>query len=392
MSNINEVKEIWNTIIEKANNANYIIVVGAASGTDVQSLLEENNIFIDEYFDNSKLFLDSFVNGVKVSQPYKVEDKKTLYIISARSVKSRKELSEQLKSLEIDIENIEYTPVYESAKDGLESMDEKEILEEISNIYIERQGRVPNLENPQTYTEKVNANKIYMATDKCTLLADKYLVKGYIEKEIGKQYVVPLLGVWDNAEKINYDLLPDKFVLKVNHASGRNIIVKNKNELNIEETNNKLNKWLSENYGYVGFSLQYRDIVPKIICEAYLEGLAETVYDYQFFCFHGKPKYIWCINGSHQAGCRASFYDLDWNMQPFSFGYPRDDKEAPRPSRLNEMIEISKRLSKDFAHARVDLYEMPDGRLLFGEMTFQTWGGFRRLYPPQYDYELGKLL
>ena len=107
MSNINEVKEIWNTIIEKANNANYIIVVGAASGTDVQSLLEENNIFIDEYFDNSKLFLDSFVNGVKVSQPYKVEDKKTLYIISARSVKSRKELSEQLKSLEIDIENIE---------------------------------------------------------------------------------------------------------------------------------------------------------------------------------------------------------------------------------------------------------------------------------------------
>ncbi len=391
MSNINEVKKVWNTIIEKAKKTNYIVVVGAASGTDVQSLLEENNVFIDEYFDNSKLFLNSFVNGVKVSKPYKVEDEKVLYIISTRSVKSRRELTEQLKLLEIDIDNIEYAPIYECEKDRLAYMNEKEMLEEISNIYIERNGKTPDLENPQTYTEKVNANKIYMATDKCTLLADKYLVKSYIEKKIGKQYVVPLLGVWDNAEEINYDVLPDKFVLKVNNASGRNIIVKNKNELNIEETNNRLNKWLDENYGYIGFSLQYRDIVPKIICEEYLDGLAETVYDYQFFCFHGEPKYIWCINGSHRAGCRASFYDLDWNMQLFSFGYPRDDKEAPRPLRLNEMIEISRRLSKDFNHVRVDLYEMPDGRLLFGEMTFQTWGGFRKFYPPEYDYRMGKL-
>lgn len=391
MSNINEVKKVWKTIIEKAQKANYIVVVGAATGTDVQSLLEENNVFIDEYFDNSKLFLNSLVNGVKVSKPYKVEDEKPLYIISVRSVKNRRELTEQLKLLEIDIVNVEYVPIYECVKDRLEYMNEKEMLEEISNIYIEHNGKEPDLENPQTYTEKINANKIYMATDKCTLLADKYLVKSYIEKEIGKQYVVPLLGVWDNAEEIDYDLLPDKFVLKVNHASGRNIIVKNKNELNIEETNNRLNKWLDENYGYIGFSLQYRDIVPKIICEEYLDGLAETVYDYQFFCFRGEPKYIWCINGSHRADCRASFYDLDWNMQPFSFGYPRDDKEAPRPLKLNEMIEISRRLSKDFDHVRVDLYEMPDGRLLFGEMTFQTWGGFRKFYPPEYDYRLGKL-
>ena len=390
MSNIEEVEKGWKSILEKSKASNYI-VVGASSGTDVQSFLMENNILVHEYFDNNELFIGTSVNGIGVSKPYKVNVEKTLYIISAKSEKSRQELKQQLHSLGIESVCVDMVPVYKSDEDKLPHMTEKEMLEEISNIYISTMGKIPNLENPITYTEKVNANKIYMGNERCTLLADKYLVKEFIKNEIGEQYVVPLFGVWEKAEDINYDSLPDKFVLKVNNASGRNILVKNKKKLNIEETNKKLNAWLKVNYGYVGFSLQYRGIQPKIICEEYLDELAENVYDYQFFCFHGVPKYIWCISGSHRVGCRASFYDLDWNVQPFSFGYPRDDRVAPKPSKLEEMIELSKKLSKGFEHVRVDLYEMPDGRLLFGEMTFQTWGGFRRFYPPEYDYVMGKL-
>lgn len=391
MSNIDEVKKGWKNILGKSKESNYIVVVGASSGTDVQSFLMENNILISEYFDNNELFIGTSVNGIRVTKPYKVNFGKVLYIISAKSEKSREELKRQLHSLEIESECVETVPVYKSDEDRLPYMNEKEMLEEISNIYIATMGKIPNLENPTAYTEKVNAGKMHMGNEKCTLLADKYLVKEYIKKEFGEQYVVPLFGVWEKAEDINYDILPNKFVLKVNNASGRNILVKNKRELDIEEANKQLNAWLGENYGYVGFSLQYRGIQPKIICEEYLEGLAENVYDYQFYCFRGEPKYIWCISRSHRAGCRASFYDLNWNMQPFSFGYPKDDRVAPRPLKLEKMIELSKKLSKGYEHVRVDLYEMPDGRLLFGEMTFQTWGGFRRFYPPEYDYVMGKM-
>ncbi len=391
MSNIDEIKKSWKDILERSKESDYIVVVGASSGTDMQSFLMENNILISEYFDNSELFVGTDVNGTRVSKPYKVNLEKVLYIISAKSEKNQEALKQQLHSLEIESEHIETVPVYKSDVDKLPYMTEEEMLEEISNYYTARMGKIPNLENPTSYTEKVNASKIYMGNERCTLLADKYLVKEFIKNELGEKYVVPLFGVWENAEDINYDSLPDKFVLKVNNASGRNILVKNKKELNIEETNKQLNAWLKENYGYVGFSLQYRGIQPRIICEEYLDELAESVYDYQFFCFHGEPRYIWCINGSHRAGCRAAFYDLDWNMQPFSFGYPKDDIVAPKPSKLEEMIEISKKLSKGFEHVRVDLYEMPDGRLLFGEMTFQTWGGCRRFYPPEYDYIMGKM-
>ena len=391
MSNISEVKKGWENILEKSKESDYIVVVGASSGTDVQSFLMEHNIMISEYFDNDEIFTGTTVNGINVTKPYKVNLEKVLYIISPKLEKNREELKRQLDSLEIESEHIEIVPAYKSDEDKLPHMTEKEMLEEISNIYITEMGKIPNLENPTAYTEKVNAKKIYMGNEKCTLLADKYLVKEYIKNEVGEQYVVPLFGVWDKAEEIDYDSLPDKFVLKVNNASGRNILVKNKKELNIEETNKKLNAWLKENYGYAGFQLQYRGIQPKIICEEYLDDLAENVYDYQFFCFHGEPKYIWCISRSHRAGCRATFYDLDWNMQPFSFGYPKDDRVAPKPEKLEEMIALSKKLSEGFEHVRVDLYEMPDGRVLFGEMTFQTWGGTRRFYPPKYDYVMGEM-
>jgi len=390
MRDINEIKQDWKTILERAKKAENIIIVGASRGTDVQSFLKEHNIEVAEYFDNSDLFVGSFINGVKVSRPYVSSEKNTIYIICVLTEQNRGALTEQLIQLGVVKENIIYTPKVKSVS-VLPYMSEKQMKEEIANVYFERIGKFPNLENPSTYTERTNANKIYMTNEKCTMLADKYLVKQYIKDTIGEQYVVPLLGVWDRGEDIDYDLLPEKFVLKANNASGKNIVVKDKKTLNISETNAKLNVWLTENHAYEGFELQYRDIKPKIICEEYLDGLAETVYDYQFLCFKGEPKYICCIKGSHRKGCRAAFYDITWKKQPFSVGWVMDNELAPKPSKLDEMLEISRILSKDFEHVRVDLYEMPDGRVLFGEFTFQTWGGLRRFYPPEYDLILGNL-
>ena len=132
--------------------------------------------------------------------------------------------------------------------------------------------------------------------------------------------------------------------------------------------------------------------MPKIICEEYLEGLADYIYDYNIYCFHGEPMYIWCIKGSHKPECQASFYNKKWEMQEFSYGYPKDPVLAPKPAGLEEMLELSRILCRDFEHIRVDWYNLPDGRVLFGEMTFSTWSGLMHFIPEEYDEIFGKLI
>lgn len=153
-----------------------------------------------------------------------------------------------------------------------------------------------------------------------------------------------------------------------------------------------MNEWKEINYAYLSLELHYRDIEPKIICEEYLPGLADNVYDYNIYCFHGKPKYIWCIKGSHKADCKASFYSTDWEMQSFSFLYPKDHDLAPKPEKLDKMLELSEILCKDFDHVRVDWYNLPDGRVLFGEMTFSSGAGFAAWTPEEYDTIFGEMI
>ena len=154
----------------------------------------------------------------------------------------------------------------------------------------------------------------------------------------------------------------------------------------------QLNEWKVHNFAFESYELHYKDIIPKIVCEEYLEGVAENVYDYNIYCFHGEPEYIWCIRESHRPGCRASFYNKEWEMQPFSYGYPKDPVLAPRPEKLEEMLELSKILCKEFQHVRVDWYNLPDGRVVFGEMTFSTWGGLMHFEPKEYDIVFGRLI
>ena len=146
------------------------------------------------------------------------------------------------------------------------------------------------------------------------------------------------------------------------------------------------------NYSYYYLALHYSGIKPKIYCEEYLDGLAETQYDYDIYCFHGEPRYIWRINGSHRIGCTAAFYDMDWKKQEFSYGYPMDHNTVDKPAEMDKILEFSKLLSQSFIHARVDWYIMPGGKIYFSEITFCTWGGLRRFCPDKYDEVFGKLI
>ena len=297
----------------------------------------------------------------------------------------------QLQQLHICSDNIVICYGYRDYE-YLYNLDEKYYEEEVKDIYFETFGKEIDLKNPRTYNEKINWERLYLKDERRSRLADKFLVRDWVKERIGEGYLPKLYGVWDCVKDIDFSNLPNAFVLKLTNGSGRNIVIKNKLQMNQEAVCDQLEKWMQTNYAYMFLEFQYKDIVPKIICEEYLEGVADDVYDYNIFCFHGEPEYVWCIKGSHKPDCKASFYTRDWEMMPFSYGYPRDDEEAPRPKKLEEMLEICRILSKDFEHVRVDLYNLPDGRVLFGEITFTTWGGLMKWVPEEQDAIFGNLI
>lgn len=379
-------------VLEKFDKRGKIIIVGAGLvGQELYNILYRQNIKIYKVYDNSKEKIGKLLGNIRITVPQKDHDESCLYIITTNRADVRQSLYKQLQELGIDKKNINiYIPSLNY--DIISSLKEEEYKEAISELFFRRFGYEINWENPKTYNEKINWEKLNVKDPMRTRLADKYLVREWVKEQIGEEHLTNWYGVWNNAYDINFDELPSQFVLKTNNGSARNIIVKDKTKLNIDETVKQLNMWKERNHAFVALELHYKDIEPKIICEEYLEGLAENVYDYNIYCFGGEPVYIWCINGSHRVGCKASFYDLNWKMQPFSYGYPKDPVEAPRPKDLDEMLHLSRILSKNFKHVRVDWYNMPDGRVLFGEMTFATWAGLRKFEPKEYDALFGDLI
>lgn len=377
----------------KARMADKVVIVGAGvRGKELLShLSNDDTISVKAFFDNDEKKIDSTIKNIEVFRPYKIECENCLYVIAVDAVKARRAFQLQLNALGIGEKEIISYYFYRDY-DYLSTLDERYYADEIKEMYYEQFGRKINWDAPVTYTEIINWEKLNVKDERRTRLADKYLVREWVRKKIGSKYLTKLYGVWEDANEIDFDSLPDSFALKVNNGSGRNIIVKNKAEINYEQVRQQLNEWKTCNFAYMSIELHYRNIEPKIICEEYLEGMAENVYDYNIYCFHEEPKYIHCIKESHKPGWRGSFYDENWIIQPFSYGCPKDPVLAPRPEKLDEMLDLSKILCRDFKHVRVDWYNLPDGRVLFGEMTFTPWSGLCKFSPEEYDTVWGNLI
>ena len=257
-----------------------------------------------------------------------------------------------------------------------------------------RQGKWPNLKHPQTFNEKIQWMRLHDDGDSLkTLLVDKYLVRDWIREKIGDQYLIPLIGVWDSVDDIDFSQLPEKFVLKANHGSGWNIIVKDKKSLNIKDTKKKLEKWLSINYGKSSLEPQYTNVPPKIIAEEYIENSIGELLDYKIHCYGGEPQYIQCMTGrASHATLQEKIYDLNWNELPFVQNYPRYSGDIKKPADLPHLVRLARKLSKDFNYVRVDFYVLDDGSIKFGEMTFTPGAGVGTWNIPEYNLEFGKLI
>lgn len=265
--------------------------------------------------------------------------------------------------------------------------------EQLIRIYGLRTGKKLNLENPQTFNEKIQWLKLYDAnTELKTRLTDKRLAREWVAEKIGSQYLIPLLGVWDKFEEVEPDKLPGKFVLKTNHGSGCNVAVTDKEKVDWAEVKQKFDAWMSINFAFMGgFEMQYLNIRPCILAEQYIENENGNLYDYKIHCFNGKPEYIQVIGDrdlkTHKA--REAFYNTQWVLQPFTYTYPRYDKGKKKPEKLQEMLRIAAALSRGFLYVRVDLYELEHGKVKFGEMTFTPASGMDCWNPPAADWMLG---
>ena len=254
-------------------------------------------------------------------------------------------------------------------------------------------GRALSLENPQALTEKMQWLKLYDRNPSHTMKADKYGVREFVKQAIGEQHLVKLLGVYNRAEEIDFDALPNQFVLKATHGSQMNIICPDKNLLDRKEAVRRLNQWLKINFFGRKKQWVYKDIPPRIVCEEFLEPNTEWgLLDYKIFCFHGKPEFIQVILDRCSGKTSLNNYDTQWNRLPFGEkGYPPTPKDPPPPPCLDEMLRLASLLAKDLLFVRVDFY-YHNGKILFGELTFYPDAGMTKFEPAEMDYELGKLL
>ena len=269
--------------------------------------------------------------------------------------------------------------------------DPKEYPFLLKEWYKKKTKKELNLENPTTFNEKIQWLKLYDSTQEKTILADKYLVREYIKKEIGEEYLVPLLGVWDKFDDIDFDKLPNQFVLKCNHGSGMNLIVKDKSELNIAKEKKKFDYWMRENFGFVkGLQLHYNKIPHKIIAEEYISNnIDKTPHDYKIFCFNGKPKIIQFLSNREQE-LECTFFDAEWKELNIPYRYKKHKKIVNKPENFEQMVEIAKKLSKPFSFVRIDFYSV-NKRVYFSEYTFTPANGILS-FPTNYNIMLGEYL
>ena len=249
-----------------------------------------------------------------------------------------------------------------------------------------------DLDHPKTYNEKLQWMKLYDSTRIKTMLTDKFGMRDWIAKRIGSEYLVPLLGVWNSADEIDFDSLPERFVLKATHGSSWVMVVRDKRTLDIPQTRKKLNSWIAINFAFVtGLELHYRSIVPRIIAEEYLENAEGDLTDYKFWCFEGKVHSLAIVSGRSKASLRMSYYNQQWETIALRDEYPQHEKPIEKPRQLQEMVAFAERLSHGFAHVRVDIYLLNDGQIKLGEFTFTPTSGTCHWSTLEVDRMLGDL-
>lgn len=255
-------------------------------------------------------------------------------------------------------------------------------------------GKKLDLKDPKAFNEKLQWLKLYNRDPEYTKMVDKFEAKKYVADIIGEEYIIPTLGVWDNADDVDFAALPDKFVIKCTHNSGKGMyICKDKSQMDETAVREGLRAGLRQNYYKRGREWPYKNVKPRIIAEQYMEDeKTAELRDYKFMCFDGEVKSLFvCSDRFSKDSLHVTFFDRDWNHLPFERQYPLKKDGIDKPQNLDLMIKLAEKLSADIPFLRVDLYEI-NGKIYFGELTFFPGGGNEAFTPEEWDYKFGSYI
>lgn len=306
-------------------------------------------------------------------------------VISMRNEKTAREVYEQCMQLG-------YTDIIRIDHEKLESefykLPDKEFCE--LRYALRFDGKLPDLNNPKTFNEKLQWLKLYDRNPKYTMLVDKYAVKEYIAREVGNEYVIPTLGVWKSFEEIDFDKLPNQFVLKCTHDSGSVIVVKDKKNFEKEEARKTIKNALNKNFFVESREWPYKNVVPQIIAEKYIvDESGIELKDYKVFVFEGKAKIIQ-VDYDRFIDHKRNLYTLNWEHIDLAIEYPTDPRrKIEKPKQLCKMLEIAEQVAVGIPHVRVDFYSVGD-KIYFGEMTFYHESGLGVFEPEEWNNSFGK--
>lgn len=250
-------------------------------------------------------------------------------------------------------------------------------------------GETLNLKSPKSFNEKLQWLKLYNRNPEYTQMVDKYEVRDYITDKIGNDYLIPLYGIWNNFDEIDFNALPNQFVLKTTHDSGGVIICKDKEQFDFEAAKRNINYWFSRNYYKIGREWPYKNVKPRIIAEKYMvDESGSELKDYKIFCFSGDPKLIQ-VDFNRFVAHKRNLYTKDWDLVDVAFEYKSDPtKHIEKPLNLEKMLELAHTLSEGIPFLRVDLYSIYD-KIYFGELTLYPESGYGHFHPKSFDLEMG---
>lgn len=262
-------------------------------------------------------------------------------------------------------------------------------------VYRLHMGKSLNLKNPHTFTEKLNWLKVNLKNENYKNLVDKYEVKKYVTEKLGgSENIIKNLGVWERFEDIDFDRLPEKFVLKTTNGGGNTAVVicKDKSKLNLEECKRKLTLKSGKTFLW-SREYPYYKLKPRIIAEEFIPSKDDELSDYKIFCFNGEPKFLFVGTERQKKGTdvKFDFFDIEFNHLPVRNGHSNSSHSIPKPKNFEQMLEIARKLSSGIHQVRVDLYNV-DGKIYFGEMTFFHFAGFVPFDPEEWDYRFGEML
>lgn len=247
--------------------------------------------------------------------------------------------------------------------------------------------KFPNLKTPKTYSEKLQWLKLYDRRTEYTQMVDKYEAKKFVAERIGEEHIIPTYGVWDSFDEIDFDALPQQFVLKCTHDCGGMVICRDKNELDRDAARKKINACLKRNYYWHLREWPYKNVKPRIIAEAYMEdSMTQELRDYKFFCFDGVARALFIATDRQACGeeTKFDFFDKNYEHLDLRNGHSNAEVMPKKPMCFEQMQVMAEKLSAGYPHIRVDFYEV-DGKVYFGELTLYHWSGLVPFEPEEWD-------